>query len=303
MKKSKVIILILNYNGYLDTIECVDSLLNISYENFEIIIVDNKSTDDSIINFKKKCWCDNVRILELDKNYGYAAGNNIGIKNALDNGAEYVCIMNNDVVVDKGFLDILVDEYEKDDNISIIGPAICEYYDKEYIQSTGANIIIKKGQVPPINTGVKLKNINRENIKCDYVGGACMLFSGDTINSYGYMPENYFLFFEETEWCYKIKKAGRDIVCSTKSVIYHKGSNSINKIGGLSKYFMERNLVIFVKRNGSLLEIIYFYIFIILRSIKRVIMKEEGLDTVRNYLDGFFNRINKRYKFAYIKKK
>ncbi|MDU7363118.1 glycosyltransferase family 2 protein [Clostridium sp.] len=303
MKREKVFILVLNYNGYLDTIECVDSLLNISYNNYEILIIDNNSIDNSLIELKKKNWEDKVKILELDENYGYAAGNNKGIEYSLMNGAEYICILNNDVKVESDFLDILVDEYKNDQNIAIIGPAICEYYDPEVIQSTGAHINIKRGQVPPINTGVKIKDIEQKNIECDYIGGACMLFNKKIIHKFGYIPEAYFLFFEETEWCYRIKKSGMKVVCNTKSVIYHKGSISINKIGGLSKYFMERNLIVFIKRNGSVSEKIYFYIFIILRSIKRLITKEEGIDTIKSYFDGFFNMIDKKYRFAYIKQK
>lgn len=301
MNRDKVFILVLNYNGYKDTIECVDSLLNISYENFKIIIIDNKSSDDSLLELKKQKWGEMVEILELDKNYGYAAGNNKGIEYALINGAEYICVLNNDVIVEKDFLSNLVNKYKKNNNIAVIGPAICEYNDSEIIQSTGAFINLKKGQVPPINNGIKIEEIGEKDISCDYIGGACMLFNKNIIEKFGFIPENYFLFFEETEWCYKIKKSGMNIICSTDSIIYHKGSISINKIGGLSKYFMERNLIVFVKRNATFWQKNYFFVYLILRSIKRLIFKKEDISTIKNYLDGLFNKINKKYNFVYIK--
>lgn len=107
----KVAFVILNYNNSQDTVECIESVQKIDYKNFEIILIDNDSTDDSVDILSSKF--PEITLIQTGINLGYAGGNNVGIKKAIDSKADYICVLNNDVVVDTNFLTILIDSIKK----------------------------------------------------------------------------------------------------------------------------------------------------------------------------------------------
>ena len=127
-KYSKVTIILLNWNGKEDTIECLESLKHITYPNYEILLVDNGSTDGSVECFRERY--PGMEIIENGENLGFAEGNNVGIRRAMDEGADYVLLLNNDTVVDPEFLGELVKVGESDPKIGIVGPKICYYNNK-----------------------------------------------------------------------------------------------------------------------------------------------------------------------------
>ena len=189
----KIYTVILSYNNFDDTKECIDSSINnIKNISNTILIVDNGSVDNSFEKleelYKEKCV-----YIKNNKNLGYAGGNNIGIRYAIDHGADYVCILNNDTVVPMNFLNPCIEYLEKNDNVAFVGPVIVDYY-SGLVQSTGGNIKYNKGEIITINNNVKLNHIQK-NVHCDYVGGACMVFKTEIIQKLGYLPENYFFFF------------------------------------------------------------------------------------------------------------
>lgn len=295
-----VYIIILNYNGYKDTIECVNSLKKINYKNYNVIIVDNNSIDESEKILKEKFK--QYTIIQTGENLGYAGGNNVGIRYAVKNNADYICILNNDVIVEKYFLEELVKYLYNNHNAAMVGPMICEYSNERIVQSTGAMINLYKGNVPPLNCGKTQDEINQKVIKCNYIGGACILVRKEILDEIGLIPENYFLFFEETEWCLKAKKRGYDIVCYCNAKVNHKGSASINKVSGLSEYFMHRNRVVFEKRNANLVQLICFYVYLFLQTVYIIILKKQSLNILKHYIDGLLNRVDKRYSSVHIGK-
>ena len=294
-----VYIIVLNYNNADDTIECIKSLEKIEYDNYKIVIVDNKSTDDSIEKLKK-AFDNKYYFIKSDKNIGYAAGNNLGVQYALENDAEYVCILNNDTIADKKFLKILIDYMENNHSCGLAGPAIMEYDNENIIQSTGWIINLKKGDVSTINNGINIKDAKDKVLECEYIGGACILARSELIRNIGTLPESYFLFYEETEWCYKAKKHGYKVMCILESKIFHKGSISINAISGLSEYLMNRNRIVFEKRNANLYELVYFYIYLILQTIYQIIILKQKPSKIKHYMDGIINKVDKRYSFIYL---
>lgn len=296
-----VYIVILNYNGYIDTIECINSIKRIIYDNYRVVIVDNNSNDDSEKILKEK-FPDYI-ILQTGKNLGYAAGNNIGIKYAVTNNANYICIMNNDVIVNKFFLNKLINYMDDNRNTAMVGPMLLEYKNKDIIQSTGSIINLNKGYALPLNNNKRKNQIKEGIIKCDYVSGACILVRKEIIDVIGLIPENYFLFYEETEWCLKVKQYGYDVTCVCDAEIIHKGSISINKISGLNEYFMCRSRVVFEKRNANTIQFINFCLYLIIQTAYRIAFKKQSVITVKYYMDGFFDRVSREYDFAYIAEK
>ncbi len=252
-----IYIIVLNYNGCKDTLECLESLGRVSYDNFRVTVVDNCSTDGSEALIR--AGHPEHDFIQTGKNLGYAGGNNLGIRRALEQKADYVCILNNDTTVEPGFLEPLVAQMELDPATGIAGPKVCDYYDRNTIQATGSRANLFLGKFYQLNGGK-----NRDDVQgvfeVDYVAGACLLIRSDLIKKIGLIPEEYFLFFEETEWCLKARRAGQKVVCVCESLIYHKGSKSTEKVGGIQEYYMTRNQIIFEKRNAGRLQWAVFYL-------------------------------------------
>lgn len=281
----KVFIIILNFNSFEDTKECLISLQEIDYSNYEIVVVDNSSTDSSYEKLKKE-FCE-YNIIKCNENLGYANGNNIGIKYALEKGADYVCILNNDVVVENNFLTKIIKIMEESKDIGLAGPCICNYEDKNIIQAMGANINLYSGLTQGKYKGYRYNDIPHRDALVDYLGGACFVCRKEVFEKIGLIPENYFLFFEETEFCYKAGKKGYKLLCVYESKIYHKGSSTISKYNGLSYYFLNRNRVVFIRRNANLLEKIIFSVYIFIEAIGRIIIRKEPFSLIKNIISGF----------------
>lgn len=284
----KVAIIVLNYNNAEDTLECLKSLEQLTYENYHVLVVDNFSTDDSVKKLQTSAF--SFELIESQKNGGYAFGNNLGIKQALNNKFDYVCILNNDVIVEQDFLEKMVAYANEHPEIGVIGPRVCLYEDTNILESAGSNVNMNFGKVTRLYHGKKEESVLGKVIPCDYIGGACMLVRSNVIKEVGFIPEDYFLFYEENEWCLKIKQAGFEVTCFADAKVVHKGSATINKVSGLSEYFMYRNLVVFMKRNGSLKNKLLFYPYIFLFAIKSGLTKKDGWRFSRYFFDGFFNK-------------
>lgn len=296
----KVCIVILNYNNFEDTIECVQSLRSaINSEKYKIVIVDNASTNDSVSKLNN--ILSPIEIIVSSENRGYAHGNNIGIKYAEQAGYEYICILNNDTIIDVDFIETCKNELKNSAQVAFVSPALVEYKDNNLIQSTGGDIFINKGIVTLKNHGARRIELPPK-IESDYIGGACIMFRTSILKNIGYIPENYFLFFEETEWCYKAQKMGYKNICLTDSYIYHKGSVSIKSVSGLQEYLMARNRVVFVRRNiDSRIKYYCFLIYLFLQQGYHFLLrKNNAKNKIRYYLDGVFNRVDPSYPFIIV---
>jgi GT2 family glycosyltransferase len=282
----KVFIVILNFNSYEDTAECIKSIKNIDYSNYEIIVIDNNSVDESVEKIKHNFK--DVRLIVSESNKGYASGNNLGIKHALENGAEYICILNNDVIVERNFLNILVNELQSDQSLGIVGPCICDYSLRNRIQSFGARINLLTGLAQGLYKGVEYDSLMLKKKEVDYLGGACFVARRSVFEKIGMIPENYFLFFEETEFCLKAKRSGFKLECIKSSKVYHKGSSTISKFAGLSYYFLNRNRVVFMRRNANTLQMSVFIIYVTIEALARIIIRREPVYIFKYYLEGLF---------------
>lgn len=268
----KVYVIIVNYNNYNDTIECVKSLKKVNYTNFHIVIVDNNSSNDSVKKLKKAL--STCRIIELNENLGFAGGNNEGIKYALDSGAEYVLLLNNDTLVKSDFLINMMSEFE-DDLVGMVGSKIMYYSDKNRIWFGGGKIDWFK--FIGVNIGMKEVDSKCYNNRCevDFISGCCMLIKSSVFKVVGLLPEEYFMYYEDVDFCVKVRKSGFKLIYQPSSVIYHKvsissgGENSIFSIK-----FMTRNKLVFMKKYHNEVSnlvygfaILYYYFSRIFRII------------------------------------
>lgn len=267
-----VYVILVNYNGLQDTIECIDSLNKINYKNYKIIVVDNDSKDGSAQKLRNKYNDDIIKIIELKSNTGFAGGNNVGINLAIKEKAEYVLLLNNDTVVDKNFLSQLVNTAQSNKNTGIVGGKIYYFDNKKLIWYAGAKINKITGRTKHIGVD-EYDNGQYDKIsEPDYITGCLMLLPVDVIKKIGLMDESYFLYYEETDWSVRIKKAGYKLIYDPKSVIYHKVSSSTKKINYVMDYYYDRNSYYFIMKNYGILNKIcmYFYKrgFLLLKYIK-----------------------------------
>ncbi|MBZ9625467.1 glycosyltransferase family 2 protein [Clostridium sp. FP2] len=243
-----IYIILLNYNGYKDTIECVRSIEKINYKNYRIVIVDNNSKDGSekILKgeFKK------YKIIQTNSNKGFAGGNNIGIKYAIQEGAQYVLLLNNDTLVEVEFLTNLIDEtlnVEEKPGISI--GKIYYNHGIRRIWYAGGGINYFKGESFQIGCGETDNGQYDRKKNVDFATGCMMLIDKEVIEKVGYLSEEYFLYYEDTDYCMKVSKAGYKILYCPKSLIYHKVSASTVVLSETYQFYMCRNRYLFIKRN------------------------------------------------------
>lgn len=211
---------------------CLQSIEYCS-NGLNIIIVDVSNLNNSLKFLKEttqKLTSNNYRIIEQKENKGFAAACNIGIQITLrENPGSFIWILNNDTVIDHETLPNLVNCYCKnaDRNIAFIGSLILDFSDHDLIQYAGGEIDLKRAIFKVNEEGKKLSGLNLpEEINTDWVIGASMLFHASVISKIGFMPEDYFLYYEDIEWSLKANQKGFVNIVCTKSHVYHKQGSS-----------------------------------------------------------------------------
>jgi len=245
-----VYIIILNWNGWKDTIECVDSCLQLRYPAFRILVVDNASSDGSETILRTQF--PHIKLIQTGANLGYAGGNNVGISHALANGADYLWLLNNDTKVDPGALDEMVRVAIDDATVGMVGPKILLHSRPEYLNCVGSTINLLTGQPRLIGLGEKDDGRFDGNKEMDGLSGCSLLVSKEIVEKVGLMDERFFLY---------------------QAKIWHKVSASI---GGhqspLMLYYMTRNNPLLMRRNvGDAAFARYLLIYLCLVIPKKMI--------------------------------
>lgn len=327
-------VIILNWNGWPDTIECLESLYQINYPNFHVIVVDNHSVDDSIHQIKNFCngelkvkskffdynpnnkpitvfeyssgefkYSNQVKVLDSgkkliiiknDDNYGFAEGNNIGMRFVLENlDSDYVLLLNNDTVVQRDFLSELVRCAILNPDAGIVGPKIF-YYDKPNIlNAAGGKILWSVGA--GLNIGMGEEDLGQYDkiSKIDYLMGACLLINKALIEKIGYMDKKFFLLHEETDFCIRAKKAGFKLILNPESTIYHKEGIS-GKPSPTKYYYMYRNRLLIIKKHQKPIKVLLYSLNISLRTLMIILyhMARGNSEISKNILKGYIQGIN-----------
>ena len=208
---SSVAVILLNWNGYQDTYECLKSLETLSYPNFHVFLVDNDSSDDSFTKLKKDQESGKFNVgltcIQSGGNLGCAGGNNVGIKRAYEQGFDYYWMLNNDTYVDPDALSTLVEVIENDKKVGIVGSKIY-YADTKLLWFAGGSVNPYIGTSKMIGIEEEDKGQYDEQKEVDFIVGCSMLFNREVIESIGYLEEDYFIYYEDTDWNLRAKKAG-----------------------------------------------------------------------------------------------
>ncbi|MFH1359471.1 MAG: glycosyltransferase family 2 protein [Candidatus Omnitrophota bacterium] len=259
-ENKKVYIVIVNWNNALVTIECLRSLENVSYPNKEIHLIDNGSSDDSLRileDYRQQSPIkDILTLISLKENLGFAGGNNVGIKMALERGAEYVLLLNNDTIVTPDFLTQLVQSAQTIQNLGILGTKINHYPDKDIIWFSRGKIDYFRGAFYHINK--ERKNL----VDSDFITGCLMFIPASVLQDVNLFDERYFLNAEDVDLSQRIKKAGYKLVVNQDAVIYHQFSASMGGIHSKrNQYYFHRNRMLFFSKNLFGLKKYLFFCF------------------------------------------
>ena len=245
----KVYIIILNWNGREETLECLKSVNKINYPNFLTIVVDNGSTDGS--EEAIKAAFPEVAFIQTGKNLGYAEGNNVGIRFAIDKGADYVFILNNDTIVDANVITTLVNEAEKNPSAAIFGPKIYFYDKPDVINSAGGNIQYDTMERSQIGYGFKEDNRTYSSVtSVDWTTGAALFIRISVLKVVGLFDADYFLICEDLDLCSRVRKQGYDILFVPTSKVWHKVSTAFEgNFSPIYYYYFFRNSLMFIQKN------------------------------------------------------
>ncbi|MBI2619516.1 MAG: glycosyltransferase family 2 protein [Ignavibacteriales bacterium] len=214
-----VVAVVLNYNGWHDTVRCVRSLEESGYKRLDIVVVDNGSTDDSLRQLRRRLR--GISILSLAQNGGYAAGNNAGIRQALEMGAEYVLVMNNDVVVEKKFLQPMIKAAERDPMTGIVTCKVL-YASSPHEVFSGAGRF-SWSRCTGVSNGLLLLRPDNNNEECpvDFACGVLFLAKRNVFESVGFLDERYFMYFEDVEFSRRVSRQFK-MMYTPYGVAYHK---------------------------------------------------------------------------------
>ena len=257
-QRKKVFVILLNWNNWHETRECLESLEKLDYVNAEIVIVDNGSTNgdgEKIQEFFLVPKPYTPHLIFNDANLGFAGGNNVGIKYALERGAHYVMLLNNDAIAAPDFLTNLVRAAESDSSYGILGSRIYQYGTDEVAFDGGrVNQWLTKGE-HIISTGTVLVDIDQDCPReVDYITGAAMLVRGEVIKKIGLMREEYFLYYEDVDWCLRARKAGYKCALVSTSKVWHKVSTTTKEGSPSYIYYHTRNALMLAKFNGNIFQ-------------------------------------------------
>jgi len=284
MKKTsqpKVSIVFVTWEGKKYTFGLLDSLKKIKYKNYDIIVVDNGSTDGTQKEFKK--YKKMATLIENKKNLGLAEGLNVGIRESINRNSKYTLVLNNDMIVKSDFLDILVDAMEKHPEVSAVGPKIYYMDPKNMIYGTACDYHIsrfKPRHSKEIDIGQADEEKYMDAIDC------VIMMRNDVLKEYGLLESRFFLFHEIVEWCMKTRKHGYRVLYAPKSIIWHKESASpafdSKESTEREIYYSIRNWLFVIKKHKSFpyylfVLILQSTVFAIIRGVKYIKKGETNL--------------------------
>lgn len=240
-RKPLVAIILVNYNGYTDTVECVKSIRESTYPAYRIIVVDNGSGDaerlqqDAFLN-------EHTTLILSEENLGFSGGNNLGIEYAETAFApEYYFLLNNDTVIEPQALERMVDTCENTADCGILTGRILYYSEPKLLWAAGGKFDFRTGIADQPALGQPDSAAYDGVEETTFCTGCAMLIPARVLKTVGHLEESYFLYAEDTDYCCRVMNAGFKLYYTGEAVIYHKVSASTGRTSDLSQYYNIRN--------------------------------------------------------------
>lgn len=289
-------IITVNYNGLQDTGEMIESLESHLHTcSYEIIVIDNGSQKNEAILIQKQF--PSVRVIRSDKNLGFAGGNNLGIHNAI---GKYIFLLNNDTFLEDDSIYFLYKTLEQHPEVAAVSPKIKFAAPPRNIQYAGFTPLTRY-TLRNQGIGYNEPDYGQYDISgpTAFLHGAAMMIRREAILQAGLMPEIYFLYYEEIEWCSRMLRCGYQLYYDPRCTIYHKESSSTGIDSPLKTYYLTRNRLLYAWRNRQgITRIIAIFYQIFLAIPKNLIInllqcKRSQLKAICKGCISFFNLKNK----------
>lgn len=268
-----VYVIVLNWRGAADTIECLETVFRQEYPAFRVIVCDNDSRDGSLE--KIRAWAEGASIscvshdrsaaeaggaaadarrrlilIDTGGNLGFAGGNNVAIRYALRRrDAAYLWLLNNDAVADDRALSALVQTAEREPRAGMVGSKLLEYAERDRIQTiAGGTVQPWRGLTRPLGAGDLDQGQWEQVFEPDFITGASLLVTEEAVRRVGEMSEDYFLYSEEVDWCLRVRRSGLRLLYSPDSRVWHKGGRSVGHGSSLHDYYTVRSMLLLVRK-------------------------------------------------------
>ena len=236
----RVAVVILNWNGWKDTISCLESLGRLDYPDFYLVVVDNASSDDSVAQIRRAV--PDIELLQTGANLGFGGGCNAGMRFALDKGADYIWLVNSDAVADPGALSALVKVADENPALGSVGSLLYEADQPDKVQLWGgARVNLWTGQSRHQLVSASL----------DFISGASLLLRRSALEEVGLFDQKtFFMYWEDTDIHFRLRKAGWQLAVSDDSRLWHKQSASLGKQTPLLDEYFVQSGVRFLRRHA-----------------------------------------------------
>lgn len=298
----KICAIILNWNNYPNTRDCIESLRRSSCELSMIILIDNNSQDDSL-NKLKRDYSDNEKIafFKNDHNMGFAKGVNVGIKRALEEGVEFIILVNNDAVLDENCIAILTRELNSRNKSGLAGPLINYYYTPKKIWQAGGRFSkIKSGLVIPYKNKSD-RYIDFDTKEVSFLSGCVLMIKRELLDTIGLFDENFFFYGEDLDLCLRTASSGYKILFVPQAKALHKVTNiAKDRTSEFVMYNLAKSTIICIKKHFSKAYLYYaLFMQITVYSFYRLWQISRGTRSINSYFawikgiaEGFYTKIN-----------
>jgi len=290
----KIFSVVLNWNNAQDTLNCVSSLLEAEREPDKIVVVDNGSTDDSVYLLKLKLP-QKCHLIQAGDNLGYAGGLLVGANWCLESGAELIWFLNNDTWVLEDTLANLAEAFLRNGKDFLYSPKVLYSSDPSKVYFEGISFSYRTGRFSSLSSQQNNSFIENLDYFSDAIHGCSFVVHSDIIRKFGFMDPEYFLYWEEYEYCFRLSKHGIQCLCVPSSIMFHKveGSQHVDSAGlkNIRTYYRTRNKILFWKEYVNVLFYLKFLmIFIFFEIVKMYRSRSYDKYVTLGLLHGFLGK-------------
>lgn len=241
-----ICVVICNFNKQDFVLGAIASVQETAYEIADILVVDNASTDQSVALIRKQF--PGIRLDVLPVNIGGSGGFAHGMREAQQAGYRYIALLDNDAVVLPGTLAGMMTRLANDEDIGVVGPAMCKMDHPEMVQEIGANVLLEDGTFHLNHPSERYSAISIGLLECDYVPACCLMTTGSVIAQVGVFDEQFFLYWDDIDWCVRVRDAGWRVVADPQICALHKGGG-VNATNTIPRYYYWRNKLRFFRKH------------------------------------------------------
>jgi GT2 family glycosyltransferase len=290
-----IAVVLVNYRRANDTLACVASLRKSNYTDYRIVIIDN-SPDDDLSKLMRERFPD-IPVFAPGVNLGFAAGNNLGIRYALESSCDAVLLLNNDTEVDPGAIAALARVLQQGPETGIVGGKIYFHSSPSKIWFAGGHFNVNSGFGGHDGIGQRDHGQFDARRECDFITGCCQLIRRSVLESIGLLDEQFFAYLEDVDFCHRARQAGYHIMYAPDARVYHKISSTAAWDSPVYLYFNARNKLLLLKKHATILSVLphlprlcWFY----LRQTLRMAVKYRDMDGLKAVWMGLADGIARR---------